>query len=498
MAGLDRETLERVARWCAEAGRTAGTAAIRAALEPLRWDELLVARALLADPPPARPLGPYALADLARGTPLDQAVERERDGRYPSVEASASLDPADRAPAQADTAPAPPAPAAPSAKARGKAARAARLAPVLRKKAAAPAPPPAAAPLPLPLLDELLLPAGRNALERLIRRHGGKPAALVAALAGGQRRADGAPIDRADLDRLLEHHGLRRAYLRRERDELLHAVRAAGGVLAAAATALGVDREALISAAARLEVDREVEALRADRRKELGAKVTLSERARLLLVEEARLGDLGLLEAFEADLRERLPAHLRALAASREPLPLALATSLSLEPEAAVALVTRLGLTLDVRPQRAPRPPDGMRARPPRPPGGPRGGPPDRRPGRAPDRGAGRPPGRERPGAPSSRGFGAGPGTGPISGPRSGPRPGPSSGPRSSPGAPRSGGPPADRPRRPGPSSSPGARPRPEAGRPGKPGGVSGPRRPPSTGGPRRPRSGQAPRRPPR
>src|SRR5512138_1606779 len=82
MAELDAETLERVARWCAEAGRQTGASEIRAALGSLGWDELLALRALLADPPPARPLGPYALADLARGAPADVAAEREREGRY--------------------------------------------------------------------------------------------------------------------------------------------------------------------------------------------------------------------------------------------------------------------------------------------------------------------------------------------------------------------------------------------------------------------------------
>ena len=69
MAELDTELLERVARWCAEAGRQTGVAEIRAALAPLGWDELLTVRALLVDPPPARPLGPHALAELARGVP---------------------------------------------------------------------------------------------------------------------------------------------------------------------------------------------------------------------------------------------------------------------------------------------------------------------------------------------------------------------------------------------------------------------------------------------
>src|SRR5512142_1165725 len=82
MADLDPELLERVIRWCAEAGRQTGAAEIRAALSPLGWDEILNVRALLADPPPARPLGPAALADLARGTPADVAAEREREGRY--------------------------------------------------------------------------------------------------------------------------------------------------------------------------------------------------------------------------------------------------------------------------------------------------------------------------------------------------------------------------------------------------------------------------------
>src|SRR5512136_1681503 len=84
MTDLDPELLGRAVRWCAEAGRTATPAALRRALAPLGWDELLVVRALLADPPPARPLGPFALADLARGAPADVAAERERGGRYPA------------------------------------------------------------------------------------------------------------------------------------------------------------------------------------------------------------------------------------------------------------------------------------------------------------------------------------------------------------------------------------------------------------------------------
>src|SRR5512142_1939883 len=88
MPDLDPELLDRAVHWCAEAGRHVGAADVRRALAPLGWDELLAVRALLADPPPVRPLGPHALADLARGAPPDVAAEREREGRYASEAAA--------------------------------------------------------------------------------------------------------------------------------------------------------------------------------------------------------------------------------------------------------------------------------------------------------------------------------------------------------------------------------------------------------------------------
>ncbi|HET9598708.1 MAG TPA: Fis family transcriptional regulator, partial [Anaeromyxobacteraceae bacterium] len=96
MAEIDDELVARALRWCAEAGRHAAAGEVRAALAPLSWDELLAARALLADPPPARPLGPHALADLARGALPDVAAEREREGRYgPAPEAPLPSPPED-------------------------------------------------------------------------------------------------------------------------------------------------------------------------------------------------------------------------------------------------------------------------------------------------------------------------------------------------------------------------------------------------------------------
>src|SRR6266542_3919619 len=307
MADLDPELLERVAQWCAEAGRQVAIAGIRRALAPLSWDELLALRALLADPPPTRPLGPYALADLARGSPADVAAERERGGRYPST------------------------------------------------------------------------------------------------------------LDDEDLSRLLDHHGLAHAFARRERDELLHALRAAGGVRTQAAQRLGVDAPALEAALARLGATADAERIRDERRAELRARATISERVHLLLVDAARLEDLGMLAEVEDDLRRRLPEHVRALPGGA-PLALALSRSLTLTPPDAQGIVERFGLArpaLGAPAQAAAnargRPPGLARPRAPqhargkalggrRGPGGARGSTPPRAPGAA--RGPGGPRGAGASGRP--------------------------------------------------------------------------------------------------
>jgi hypothetical protein len=336
MADLDQELLERVARWCAEAGRTADAARIRRALAPLGWDELLAVRALLADPPPARPLGPFALADLARGTPPDLAADRERGGRYPDEEAPPS-----------------PPPGPPSRPRRGK-----RAGVVIRRaRDAAPVPPPTAPTA--PLLDELFLPQGRSTLERLVRRCGARRHALVEALAAWRTGGGAAPGD-GDLSRLLDHHGLARAFARRERDELLHALRAAGGVRSAAAARLAMDPAGLEQSLARLGATAAAERIREERRAVLRARATLAERARLLLSDEARLEDLGIRAELEEDLRHRLPELVRALRATGAPLHVALSKSLSVTPAQARALAERFGLPPEAaRPPRLPPAPGG-------------------------------------------------------------------------------------------------------------------------------------------
>jgi hypothetical protein len=378
MPGLDDEVVERVRRWCAEAGRQTASPEIHAALGGLSWDELLAVKALLADPPPARPLGPFALADVARGAPPDLAADRERSGRYrPEAEREAGISAA-TAPRRA----APPAlgsgrrPAGPSVVVR----RVRDRAPVTPTRAP-----------PLPTLETLRAPAGRGVLERLLRRHGARRAALAAALAQRWRRPDGLAPGEADLAELLDHHGLARAFASRERDEVLHALRAAGGLRARAAERLGTDAAGLDAALARLGAAGEAETIRAERRAELRARATLAERAALLLREGERLADLGLSDEFERDLAARLPGHLRALAADPGQLAVRLSGSLGLSREEVVALAARFGIALGA-PASAPagRSSAGR---------SPRGRPPG---GRSPTgRSAGRPPTRPpRPGPP--------------------------------------------------------------------------------------------------
>jgi Bacterial regulatory protein, Fis family len=393
MADVDPELLKRTARWCAEAGRQAGVDEIRRALASLSWDELLAARALLADPPPARPLGPFALADLARGAPPDLAAEREREGRY----GSQAAEPAPAAPPE----PEPPAPSRPRRSTR----RAAKGRGVVIRRARDVIPTPAAAPRPAPPVDELLRPEGRTVLERLVRTHGARRPALVAALAAGWRRDGGAAPGDEDLSRLLDHHGLTRAFERRERDDILHALRAAGGARAAAASRLGLEPAGLDAALARLGASTDAERVREQRRADLRTRATLSERVRLVLVDEPRLRDLGVLAEFEQDLRARLPEHVRALRVLREPLAAALGRSLSVTTAEARTLALRFGLDL------------GTRAAPPvRPrPNGPGDAPrtaPGTRPARGdrPDRAAGKPPRTSPAGArPDRRGDRPGP-----------------------------------------------------------------------------------------
>jgi hypothetical protein len=296
-------------------------------------------------------------------------------------------------------------------------------------------------------VELLLEESGRSVLERLVRRRGASRAAVLQALGAGWT-SGGQPPGDAILDRLLDHHGLARAFAERERALVLHAFRKHGGVFPRVARELETTVEALREALARLGIARQVETVRGERRRALEARATISERARLLDEQEEELADLGILSRLEDDLRRRMPGHLRALSVGgRRPSAVDLGRSLSLSRPAVDRLAARLALDL--------------------------------RPAAAGDDGAG-PRTGTRPGSRS----------GARSGPRSGPRPGARSGPRSGPGPGPRGDPRSGARSGPGGSARPaartGARPATRTG----PGGASRP-------GERSPSGPRPPRRPP-
>src|SRR5512137_128842 len=305
MPELDHEIVARALRWCAGSGRPSSEAAVRAALEPLRWDELLAVRAVLADAPPARGLGPEELVAAAR-----------RPARDTGAGAVAGPDAPGRVP--------------PSPRRRSRAPARSARAPLIRRAVDRAGEPLPAEPLHLPV-DDLYREEGRAEIERMIRRLGANRGAIAAELGATWRRGDGTPAGHDDLQRILSHHRLARGFDERERALLLHQLRKAGGVRVAAARVLGWTVADLDAAVRRLGLAASVAALREARGRALLRKATLAERARLLDAEAEALDDLGLARELEEDLRRRLPEHLRALggSAARPPNRAVLGRSLS-------------------------------------------------------------------------------------------------------------------------------------------------------------------------
>src|SRR6516164_4643943 len=75
-----------VSDFCRRAGTPAAPRTIREALSTVSETDDFRIRAVTDAEPPVRPLGPFAVVDLARGTPGDTAALRERSGYYALVE----------------------------------------------------------------------------------------------------------------------------------------------------------------------------------------------------------------------------------------------------------------------------------------------------------------------------------------------------------------------------------------------------------------------------
>ena len=87
-----------VSDYCRRAGAPASPRAVREALSALLESDDFRVRAVTDAEPPVRPLGPFAVVDLARGTPPEIVGLRERSGYYALVEELLALqDARDRA-----------------------------------------------------------------------------------------------------------------------------------------------------------------------------------------------------------------------------------------------------------------------------------------------------------------------------------------------------------------------------------------------------------------
>ena len=314
-----------VSDFCRRAGTPAPPRAVREALSTVSEADDFRVRAVTDAEPPASPLGPFAVVDLARGTPADTAALRERSGYYALVEELLALEdlragPATTATPSAVTSPPAAAPLSPSVSPPAQvqppsvspAGRSESPAPTVAERIAprrrtAQAPTPATprgrftqGELQRAPLESLEAPAGRATLESLLAQYSHRIALLHALAHGytGQRGEPSAP----ELDELLARHGLLEAVEASERELLLSALSENRGALGRVAWALGLRGPELAALVSRLGLGPEVDRLRERFRKE--ALTPPSWTARLdLLGRRKYLEDLGLEREFEDRLR---------------------------------------------------------------------------------------------------------------------------------------------------------------------------------------------------
>jgi hypothetical protein len=355
-----------VSDFCRRAGTPAAARAVREALSTVTEADDSRVRAVTDAEPPVRPLGPFAVIDLARGTPPDTAALRERSGYYALVEELLALAdlratepaplPASAVPAPAEQSPsaAPPQPPVQEAATSARGGRrsepasptvAERIAP--RRRTAQPPEQPAPRGrftqgelqrAPLEALEE---PEGRATLESLLAQHGHRTA-LLRTLAHGYTGSRGEP-SATELDALLAHHGLLDAAEASERELLLAALSEHRGALGRVAWTLGLRGPELTALISRLGLGPEVDRLREHFRREVLTPPSWTVRLDLL-GRRKYLEDLGLDREFEDRLRGDLGREIRALDADGEDVPAALARRLSVSPTLVGRALERLGL----------------------------------------------------------------------------------------------------------------------------------------------------------
>jgi hypothetical protein len=353
-----------VSDFCRRAGAPASPREVRGALSTVTDAEEFRIRAVTDAEPPLRPLGPYAVVDLARGTSVELAGLRQRSGYYdlvaemlaqvemPRVEPPASAAATGPLPSPS-VRPAQPEAAAPTAlptpqrrTGEVRSTVAERIAP--RRRAPAPETRPAprgrytqVAAQRAPI-DSLAEPAGRSVLEPLLLQHGHR-IALTRALAQGYLGRRGGDPQPQEVEELLATHRLLDDSEAVERELVLGALSEQHGALGRVAWALGVRPVELRSMIERLGLDAEVERTRERFRREALAPAHWTTRLDLL-GRRKYLEDLGLERSFDERLRSDLSKELdRTDAADPERIP-HLARKLGVPPELLARTLARLGL----------------------------------------------------------------------------------------------------------------------------------------------------------
>jgi hypothetical protein len=355
-----------VSDFCRRAGAPASPREVREALSTVTEADEFRIRAVTDAEPPLRPLGPFAVVDLARGTPAELAGLRQRSGYYALVEellshaaqpaaslAEAStpgpLTPSSRPPA-AEREPPPLAESATQTRPPERLSTVAeRIAPRRRAPSlAAPSAPRGRytqVATQRATLDTLAGPEGRSALEKLLLQHGHR-IALTRALAQGYAGGHSADPLPDEVDALLAAHGLLEVAEARECEMVLAALSEHRGALGRVGWALGLRPVELRGLVERLGLDEEVERTRERFRREALAPTHWTTRLDLL-GRRKYLEDLGLERAFDERLRADLTSELgRPEAGGPDRVP-RLARRLGVPPELLARTLARLGLATD-------------------------------------------------------------------------------------------------------------------------------------------------------
>jgi len=307
-----------VSDFCRRARAPAPAAEVRDALSLLSGDEDFRVSSVTDAEPAARPLGPYAVVDLLRGTAPGLAAERQKVGYYELARALADAR-EQPAPAPAE-APPPQPPPAPKPDPRPERERRAskkpasqtvaeRIAPRRREKRSLPEPrgrfsqlPPQTRPV-----EDLQDPEIRPELEALAVQYRHR-IALEKALAP-QFQSRGKPPSELEVREALQRHGLLAGLEARERELVLGSYAEHRGAGGRVAWALDLSPAELSRLTQALGLKEPVEELKERYRREALAGKPLA--ARLdLLGRERYLADLGIkrryLELAAAELRQAL------------------------------------------------------------------------------------------------------------------------------------------------------------------------------------------------